>query len=209
MSALEEQPVNGMFGTCGESTFRDDLFIPAYKQLDIAYYNPQVAPGTWRPEMADDEADHLAHDMVQTWPVLGITYGAGSLAEQGYSIASSLRADTPFPKFIIPLIELELSDDLTDEVARNESIRARKLATSHLARNASPNVFVVDSLEEMLETSITLHGVAKSLVELSRGNNPAFKRYMEGRREREAFASAMRAGLLGNDAATLIARKDT
>lgn len=155
MPALEEQPIVGLFGTCGNSTFRQEKFIPVYNNLQIPYFNPQVE--NWDPELAEVEADHLAHDVVQTWPVTGETYGAGSLAEQGYSIASSLRTDSPLPKFVIPMIEMKLSDSLTDPVARKESERARRLASSHLHKNASPNVFVVGSLDEMLDTSVTLY----------------------------------------------------
>lgn len=202
MNALENQPVVGLFGTCGDSTFRQELFIPVYEQQGIKYFNPQV--DHWQPELAAIEADHLALDVVQCWPVLGTTYGGGSLAEQGYAIASSLRAPSPLPKFIIPMIEMELSDDLTDEVARKESLRARKLAATHMAQNSSPNVYMADSLENMLEISVTLYGVARSLVELSRSKNPAFQRFMEGRQEKEAFAAAMASGNLGKEAAAVV-----
>lgn len=204
MPAFEDQPVVGLFGTCGDSTFRQEIFIPAYNELGIDYFNPQV--DDWKPELAEIEADHLAHDVVQCWPVLGSTYGTGSLAEQGYAIASSLRAPSPLPKFVIAMIEMELSDTLTDEVARKESLRARNLAVSHLTLNASPNVYVVDSLDEMLDVSITLHRVAKGLVELSRSKNPAFQRFLEGRKESEAFAAAMASGQLGQEAVTLASR---
>ncbi len=205
MAAFEDQPITGLFGTCGESTFRERLFIPAYNQLGIDYFNPQVAD--WVPELADIESDHLAHDVVQCWPVLGSTYGMGSLAEQGYSIASSLRAPSPLPKFIIPMIEMVLDDRLDDPVARRESQRARQLAATHLANNASPNVFVVSSLDEMLEVSITLYGVAKALVELGRANNPAYKRFAEGRTEQAAFRLAMQSGRLGPSALKLASDK--
>ena len=201
MAAFEEQPVIGLFGTCGDSTFRQDMFIPAYEALGIDYFNPQVED--WKPELADVEADHLVHDVVQCWPVLGSTYGSGSLAEQGYAIASTLRAPTPLPKFVIPMIELELSDTLTDEVARQESLRARKLAATHLEKNASPYIYVVDSLEEMLDVSLVLHGAAKQLVELTRSHTPSFRRFMENRRDAEAFAAALASGKLGKDAAAL------
>lgn len=207
MSAFEDQPVVGLFGTCGDSTFRQDLFIPAYQELKIPFFNPQVPAGTWKDEYADNEADHLAHDVVQCWPVLGCTYGGGSLGETGFSIASSLRAPTPLPKFIIPMIEMELSDDLTDDVARKESIRARTLVAKHLALNESPNVFVVSSLEEMLETSIILFGAAKALVELGKTKNPAYARFLHGRTQQQAFARALESGNLGQDVTAIAARK--
>jgi hypothetical protein len=189
MSAFDEQPVVGLFGTCGSSTFRKNLFIPAYEKQHVPYFNPQV--DDWRPELADIESDHLAHDVVQCWPVLGSTYGTGSLAEQGYSIASSLRAPTPLPKFVVAMIEMELDDSLDDEVARKESIRARKLAATHLANNASPNVYVVESLEEMLDLSITLYAAAESLTAVVRASNPAYMRYAAERARAKEFERAM------------------
>jgi hypothetical protein len=205
MAAFEEQPVVGLFGTCGDSTFRQDLFIPAYDELGIPYFNPQVED--WKPELAEVESDHVAYDVVQCWPVLGSTYGSGSLAEQGYSIAQSLRSASPLPKFVIPLIEMELDEALTETAARTESERARELAAKHLAKNASPNVFMVSSLEEMLETSIILYGAAKAIVELTRTNNLAYRQFMEGRRQQEAFAQALASGQLGADAANLVSKK--
>ncbi len=202
MSTIEAQPVVGLFGTCGDSTFRKDLFIPEYERLGIAYFNPQV--DDWKPEYADVEADHLATDTVQCWPVLGMTYGSGSLAEQGYSIASSLRAPTPLPKFVIPMIEMELSDELTDEIARQESLRARQLAITHMRNTTSPNVFMVDTLQEMLEVSIVLYGVSKNIVNLMREHNPALKRFMESREQAAAIADIMASGELGGEASKLV-----
>lgn len=202
MSAIESQPVIGLFGTCGDSRFRQEKFIPAYDELGIDYFNPQV--DGWVPELAAIEADHLANDVVQCWPVLKSTYGSGSLAETGFSIASSLRTPTPLPRFVIPMIELDVSSDLTDDVARAESLRARRLVAAHLEKNPSPNVFQVYSLDEMLELSIRLHGVASTLVDLAQSHNPAMKRFMQGRRENEALAAAMASGNLGPDAATII-----
>lgn len=199
MSAFESQPCVGLFGTCGDSTFRQDLFIPAYEARSIQYFNPQV--DDWKPELAATESDHLAFDVVQCWPVLGSTYGAGSLAEQGYSIASSLRAPSPLPKFIIPLIELELDDRLTDPVARKESLRARKLAATHLRNSESPFIYPVESLDEMLAVSISLYGAARTLVEAARSYNPSLRRFIEGRRQQQAFADAIASGRLGADIA--------
>lgn len=209
MTVLGQQPCIGMFGTCGESTFRQDLFIPRYNEFDIRYFNPQLPPGTWKAEDALVEADHLAHDVVQTWPVLGSTYASGSLAEVGFSIASSLRAPTPLPKFVIPMIEMELDDSLQDKVARKESIRARELASAHLAKNPSPNVFTVNSLDEMLEVSVDLYGIASKLVELVGMRNPAFQRFMEGRNESTAFYEALRSGNLGKIALNIAQRHQT
>ena len=204
MSAFEDQPCIGLFGTCGDSTFRQGLFIPEYERLGIPYFNPQV--DDWRPELADIEADHLTYDVVQCWPVLSSTYGGGSLAEQGFSIASSLRAPSPLPKLIIPMIEQTLDDRLTDEVARQESLRARKLVAAHMRNIESPFVYPVESLEEMLAVSISLYGAARALVEASRSYNPAMKRFLADREQQRAFAEALASGQLGSDVANRLKR---
>ncbi len=195
MSAFEEQPCVGLFGTCGDSTFRQELFIPAYERLGITYFNPQVED--WEPGRADIEADHLVHDVVQCWPVLGSTYGTGSLAEHGFPIASSLHASTPLPKFIISLVEADLDEPLADEVAGRESARARTLSLAHLANVTALNLFRVSSLEEMLEVSIVLSGVAKNLVELARQHNPAYQRFVENRRANQALIQNARTDVPG------------
>ncbi len=52
---------------------------------------------------------------------------------------------------IIIMIDDELSDELTDPVARKESLRTRKLVKVHLAKVDSSKVFLVDDLEQMLK----------------------------------------------------------
>ena len=98
------------------------------------------------------------------------------------------------------MIEMELDDSLTDEVARKESLRARKLAQSHMVLSESPNIFMVKSLEEMQEVSITLFNTAKTLVELSQVYNPSYKRFIESRTENERLKAAMLSGKLGSAA---------
>lgn len=207
MSAFELQPVVGLFGTCGDSTFRKDLFIPTYEERGIDYYNPQV--DDWKPEYALEETDHLTHDVIQCWPVLSSTYGSSSLTEQGYSIAASMRAATPLQKSIIAMIEMGLSDTLTDEVARKESLRARIHGSTHMGESESPSLYIVSSLEEMLEASIGLYGAAKTFVENARSYNPAYKRFVEGRKQGEAFAAAMASGKLGKVAVALVDRQQS
>lgn len=197
-SAVNKQPVVGLFGTCGESTWREG-FIARYNQEDIPFYNPQVAPGTWDPSMAAEEADHLAHDVVQVWPVTEDSYGTGSLVEQGYSIASSLRAPSPLPKFVVVKIDPEPAPHLNDSAARQESVRARKLALAHLRLNESPSVFQVGTMEDMLDTSVKLFNASTVLIDLVKSHNPAFQRFIQGRREADAFRLALQSGQLGKD----------
>ena len=155
----------GLFGTCGGSKWRDP-FIHRYKQEEIPYFNPQV--DDWKPEDAIEEAKHLAEDAVILFPITSETYATGSLAETGFSVLNAIRLDDR-RDFVI-LIEQNLDGHLDDEVARKESLRARALVKEHLRKLRLSNLYVVDSLEEMLEVSITLFRAAKMREPLRRFN---------------------------------------
>jgi len=152
--------VIGMFGTCGHSTFRRDLLIPAYEKAGVEYFNPQVED--WDPSLAKVEADHLASDQIVLFPVLGITYGTGSLAETGFSIAQAMRYDES--RDFVFLIEDGLTPKLMEnETAAKESLRARALVREHIKRANLPNAYIVETLEEMLELSLALYEAQKTI----------------------------------------------
>lgn len=151
---MKKKLVIGMFGTCGNSTFRKDVLIPAYEKEGIEFFNPQV--DDWKPELADIEAEHLATDQVVLFPVLGETYGTGSLAETGFSIAQAMKFNSS--RDFIFLIEKVLTPKLMEnEVAAKESIRARALVLAHFKQVDLPNAYIVETMEEMLELSIALY----------------------------------------------------
>lgn len=112
----------GLFGTCGGSKWRDP-FKARYEELGIKYFDPNKED--WKPEDAEEEAQHLVEDEVILFPVTGETYGSGSLSEVGFSILQAIRLDDR-RDFVI-LIESELDEALSDETARKESLRARAL----------------------------------------------------------------------------------
>ena len=158
---MKNKLVIGMFGTCGTSTFRKDILIPAYEKLGIEYFNPQV--DDWKPELADIEAEHLASDQIVLFPVLGETYGTGSLAETGFSIAQAMKFNSS--RDFIFLIEKELTPELMkNEVATKESIRARALVLAHLKQIDLPNAYIVDTIEEMAALSIVLYTNQKTII---------------------------------------------
>ena len=145
----------GLFGTCGKSIWRERV-IQEYNELGISYFNPQVAD--WKPELAVEEARHLAEDQVILFPVTGETYGLGSLAETGFSIVNALRLDD-YRDFVI-IIEMALDPSLSDKGMREESLRGRRLVTEHLKKLCLSNLYVVNTLDEMLEVSIALYQAA-------------------------------------------------
>ncbi len=147
----------GLFGTCGGSRWREP-FEHSYTQNGITSFNPQV--DDWDPSMAELEAEHLAQDEIILFPITNETYATGSLAETGFSILQAIRLDDR-RDFVI-MIDAELSESLMEnEIAAKESLRARALVKEHLKKLRLSNLFVVDSLNEMLEVSLALYRAAK------------------------------------------------
>ncbi len=155
----------GLFGTCGNSQWRTS-FINRYTQEGINFFNPQV--DDWKPEDAVIEAQHLANDQVVLFPITGETYGTGSLAETGFSILNAIKLEDR-RDFVI-LIEQELDDSLKDAVARKESLRARALVKEHLKKLRLSNLYLVSTMEDMLEASVTLYRAAEMRAPLGRYN---------------------------------------
>lgn len=146
----------GLFGTCGGSKWRES-FIKKYTELGICFFNPQVEE--WDPSCAETEADHLANDEIILFPVTQETYGTGSLSEVGFSILQAIKLDDR-RDFVI-MISPELLPELNDPIAKKESLRARALVRQHLKKLRLSNLYLVDSLEEMLEVSLQLHKAAE------------------------------------------------
>ncbi len=157
----------GLFGTCGGSSWRD-AFIERYKELKINYYNPQVLD--WTPEMAEIEAEHLVNDDIILFPVTGETFGTGSLAETGFSIMQAISSNEN--RSVVIMVDKEIKDELkvADPVASKESMRARALVRAHLKKVNKPNVYIIDSLDEMLEISLKLYQVHTILSSLKNKN---------------------------------------
>lgn len=149
----------GLFGTCGRSTWRN-AFIEKYQQENIGYFNPFKE--NWSPNDAADEAAHLVQDDIILFPVTGETYGSASLAEAGFSVYQAVNALTNL-RFVFIYIEDALQDDLRqNERCWKESTNARKIVLQHIQKIKSPQVFVVKSLDEMLEKSVKLaHALAE------------------------------------------------
>lgn len=144
----------GLFGTCGNSSWRDE-FIEAYKSIGIDYFNPVV--DNWKPENAEIEAKHLANDRVILFPITSETYGLGSLSEIGFSILNAINLNDE-RQFVV-MIDQMLSSDLTDEKMRNASLTGRALVLAHLKQLNFSNLYIVDNLELMLKVSIELYRI--------------------------------------------------
>lgn len=146
----------GLFGTCGNSKWRN-IFMKKYNEKGIKYFNPQV--DNWEPELARVEAEHLANDKIILFPITSETYGMGSLSEVGFSILNAIKLDNR-RNFII-LIDNILDKQLNNKELIKESLRARTLIKQHLKKLNLSNIYIVDSLEEMLNVSLILYNSEK------------------------------------------------
>lgn len=142
----------GLFGTCGNSRWRE-LFMRRYEELGISYFNPQVE--NWDSSCAEEEARHLAEDQIILFPVTDETYGLGSLSEVGFSILQAIKLDDR-REFVV-MIASDLAPHLNDPLAGKESFRSRALVKQHLKKLRLSNLYLVDTLEELLEVSLQVY----------------------------------------------------
>jgi len=146
----------GLFGTCGNSTWREE-FINKYKELGIEFFNPQLGPGEWNPACAEVEAKHLAKDEILLVPITDETTALGSLSEIGFSVLNAIKLDDR--RDFIVMITPDVNDTVkeSDPQGAIDSQKSRALVREHLKKLNFPNVYLVDTLEEMLECSVTVH----------------------------------------------------
>ena len=154
----------GLFGTCDNNRWRDP-FMAKYDELGIEYFNPMV--DDWHAGMVPLEAKHLAEDEVILFPILGWSYAEGSLSEIGFGPLKAMRQN--FQRSFLFFIETELHERLTDPDRCKASLRARKLVLGHLEEVAASNIYVVKSLDEMLDVSVKLYQSHKGVKEIREG----------------------------------------
>lgn len=146
----------GLFGTCGNSTWRES-FVEKYEELGISYYNPQVENRD--PSHLKEEAQNLARDKIILLPITGDTYSLGSLSELGFNILNAISLDNR--RSFVVMVDNKLAITLNDRTIREESFRVRALVSEHLRNLRLDNLYIVYSLEDMLEVSIELYRAAE------------------------------------------------
>jgi hypothetical protein len=154
----------GLFGTCDKNRWRDP-FMSKYDELGIEYFNPMV--DDWHAGMVPLEAQHLSDDEVILFPILGWSYAEGSLSEMGFGPLKAMRQN--INRSFVFYVETTLHERLTDPDRCKASLRSRKLVLGHLAQVDAPNIYVVKSLDEMLDVSIKVFNAHRALKEIREG----------------------------------------
>lgn len=130
-----------------------------YKELGIEYFNPMV--DDWHAGMVPLEAKHLAEDEVVLFPILGWSYAEGSLSEMVFGPLKAMRQN--MNRSFVFYVENTLHERLTDPDRCKASLRSRNLVLGHLEQAAASNIYVVKSIEEMLNVSIQVYQAHKIL----------------------------------------------
>ena len=142
----------GLFGTCGDSKWREPFKETYNHQSGIKYFDPVVP--NWTPECSKIEAEHLASDDIILFPVTKETYGLGSLGETGFSILYAINMS--ITRYVVAMIE-DLGENLKENMELyKESVKMRALVRAHLAKVQHDNVFIVENLDQMLYVSVVL-----------------------------------------------------
>jgi hypothetical protein len=151
----KNKSVVGLFGTCDNIAWRD-IFIEQFKALTINYFNPMV--DDWDPSFVDIENHHFQHDSIILFPVLGESLGLGSLGEIGFSINNVItNINNGHNQKLVVLIDDECTDASKPKEQRDLSNKTRVLVKSKLLLISHPNIFVIDTLDQMLDMVIKLY----------------------------------------------------
>lgn len=155
-----KKPVIGLFGTCGQSKWRD-AFIAKYQEKDIAFYNPNKE--NWDPEDAVIEAEHLVSDNIILFPILGSEIGMASLSESAFSVMRAITERTAkFTIIYIENVDETLTERFGEDISR-KSQNSRKIVQEHLKKIDHSHVYVVNNLDDMLEISLELYKACESI----------------------------------------------
>lgn len=128
----ELQDVVGLFGTAGNSTWRDSV-MARLKAAGVTYFNPVVPD--WTPAHAEIESRHLASDRVILLVITGETESYGSLAETGWAALSAAKNGQT-----VLLVIQDYPDD-----PKSTANRSRALVRAHAQKAGVPVYADVDT----------------------------------------------------------------
>lgn len=150
----------GLFGTCDNIKWRDE-FITKYKEKGIDYFNPD-AGDDWHAGMVVEENKHLNEDRIILFPVLAESLGTGSLGEIGFSILNLMRnVEKGSNQYLVVMIDDECFDVRKTDAERKNSTNNRKLVKSKLENVNHPNLYIVNTLKQMLKVSTELYAICE------------------------------------------------
>lgn len=145
-------PVVGLFGTVGESRWRqqvetlytalcDDLSLQSDGSTRL--FNPQKPAGTWTPDDATVEAEHLAKDRLILFGLESKYSSVGSMAELGFMAAYCFLTSRKTLAFI-----KEVDPTLGEDASRARSL---VMADARYIRSMTPRSFEFPWIEHYVK----------------------------------------------------------
>lgn len=152
----------GLFGTCAHSQWRKP-FVEALERLSIPVFNPQLAPGAWRPELENqyvqEELYHFEHCPIVVFAITAESLSLLSLAELGFCVAHLLENQRQQrEQHLLVYIDTQCLALDTPAQAVKESNQMRKLMKDklRLAAERIKNIRIFSSLERLQEAACAL-----------------------------------------------------
>ncbi len=148
--------VVGLFGTCGDSKWREQFAIPLLEKTGIKYFNPVVAD--WNEEAMHREAEHASTDAIILMVITGETTAIASMAESGWI---ALQAYLRGQKLIIVLQDIPTENEpRKDEKGGSFTPnKTRRLLRQHITKLPSEildTVYLFDDIGDAVQKAIML-----------------------------------------------------
>lgn len=142
--------VVGLFGTCGNSKWREEVVIPTLDKAGVAYFNPVVSD--WNEEAQKNEVKNAAEDRVIIMAITGETTAIASMAELGWQVYLAHGVGQK----VVVFIEDMPNDVLASDTGTSLRINKVRALIRKYAEKAVGDVFLVSSLQEAADKAVEL-----------------------------------------------------
>ena len=138
-------------GTCGDTTWRQDISIPLLREAGITFYDPQYPEGAWQPELMaiEREAKRHAHWIIDV--ISGATRGTASIMEATELVCTGKQVvlvieDMPDGTVVfgVPVTGRDLEDTNRPRAYLRNMIENRRVTDEQ----RYPDAFVAATVEE-------------------------------------------------------------
>lgn len=147
----------GLFGTCADTTWREDIAIPMLEAAGVDFFNPVVEH--WTEECRQIEAQHATEDRVILQVISSEDVSMSSMSESGWlAFQAYLRGQ----KMVLCILDMPGDKEpKKDEFGRRlKPNKTRGLIRAHINRLPVSikleTLFIVATIEEAVQKAIEL-----------------------------------------------------
>jgi hypothetical protein len=157
---MQDYPQVALFGSIA-GRWREEYVIPTLKKLNVTYYDPSDAEGTWTQVHGTREADAMLYAETIVMVINHSSPGFGGLAEAGWAALGAAQRKQTFILYI-PTHYKFTQDGWINTLAPTKRLidmiddyagRTRYLVLEHAKRFESQvdDLYVVENIEGMLD----------------------------------------------------------